>query len=301
MKKVAIYNASATSLSHQMMLDCFKEGVFLQGEDLPLSQYSEYLPVGEDVNVFFGSWKDRTDRHHVVKRSVVESGKPFIVIETPLLGRGPVTDILQDQWYRIGLNGFLADTGNFNNKNRPSDRWEMIQKELNIEVKPWRTNGEYIVVALQLPGDASLRGRNISEWAYETIAKIRELSSRRIILRTPQLDRDFDMDYIKRAIDLGNVEIQRGTKENLNPTIDGALFTVSYSSGFGIESVLRGIPAVVCDSGSFAVPMSTPLEEVFTHPRTPDRQQWLNDLSYAQWSLKEIGNGTAWKHLREIL
>ena len=109
------------------------------------------------------------------------------------------------------------------------------------------------------------------------------------------------MDYINRAVALGNVEVQRGTKENLNPTIDGALFTVSYSSGFGIESVIRGIPAVVCDPGSFALPMSTPFEEAFTHPRTPDRQQWLNDLSYAQWSIKEINDGTAWKHLREVL
>lgn len=300
MKKVAIYTASAVDLKHIIMLEAFKQGVLNSG-DMPFINNGYFHPCGEDVNVFFGSWKDRADKHHRVKQELVKCNKPFIVIETPLIGRGPVSNVLQDDWYRIGLNGFLADTGNFNNKAKPSDRWEKISKELNVELKPWKTRGEYIVVALQLPGDASLRGRNISEWAYDIIRRIRELSSRKIILRTPQLDRDFDTEYINRAVALGNVEVQRGTKENLNSTIDGALFTVSYSSGFGIESVIRGVPVVVCDIGSFALPMSTPLEEIFTSPRTPDRQQWLNNLSYAQWSISEIESGEAWKHLREIL
>ena len=34
-------------------------------------------------------------------------------------------------------------------------------------------------------------------------------------------------------------------------------------------------------------------------PNTPDRQQWLNDLGYAHWSLNEIRNGEYWTRVKD--
>ena len=257
-----------------------------------------------DVAVIFGSWKDRDTLWHNCKRKIVNSGKPFVCIETPLIGRGPVSDILEDQWYRIGVNGFLADSGRFfdPNKNYPSNRWKKISKELNVELKPWKNEGSYIVVALQLPGDASLRGVNITNWAADTVEELRKYTSRHIIVRTPQLDREFDKENILRIRSIDGVSLQQGTRENLFHTLDNAYATVSYSSGFGIDSVIRGTPAVAINPGSFAYSLgNNKLSQIEKLSRSENREQWLYNLSYAQWSRKEIRDGQAWDHIKRLL
>jgi len=262
--------------------------------------------TGTDVAVIFGSWKDRPANWHKCKNTIVSSGKPFVVIETPLIGRGPVTDILQDSWYRIGVNGFLADTGRFfrQNKNYSADRWNKIKHQLGVELKPWRDpqEGNYIVVALQLPGDASLRGIDISKWAAETVQTLRSYTSRPIIVRTPQLDREFDKENILNITRIEGVSLVRGTRENLFTMIDNAYATVTYSSGFGIDSVIRGIPTIAMDPGNFAYSLgNNKLSQINNLVRSSDREQWLYNLSWAQWSHEEIRSGEAWYHIKEQL
>lgn len=254
------------------------------------------------VNIIFGSWKDRNIQHHQVKNKVVSSGRPFIVNETSLLGRQKVSDTFDENWFRIGVNGFLADTGLFNNKNSPVDRWEKISAAINIKLLPWSVSGDYILLALQLPGDASLRGRDISEWALQACRKIRQKSDFPIVIRKPQLDREFDKSKINACLDLPNVTLQNGTRENLFETIDKSLFTYTYTSGLGIDSILRGKPVVVDNTGSFVYPIRTCLEEALSYNFTiPDRTQLLSDLAYAQWSLDEIAQGFPWLHLLPVI
>ena len=62
------------------------------------------------------------------------------------------------------------------------------------------------------------------------------------------------------------------------------------------EAIILGVP-VICDplnacAAVAATDMSAPLVR-------PDRTQWLHDLSYAQFSLAEIANGTAWNLLKD--
>ena len=257
-----------------------------------------------DVAVIFGSWKDRNVPWHNCKRKIVESGKPFVCIETPLIGRGPVTDILNDEWFRIGVNGFLADTGRFYRENYayPSDRWNKISKELNVDLLPWKNNGDYVIVALQLPGDASLRGIDISKWAVGATTELRQYTDRPIIVRTPQLDREFDRESILRIKSMKGVSLQQGTRDNLFKTLDNAYATVTYSSGLGIDSVIRGTPTIAVDPGNFAYWLgNNKLSQIENITRSIDREQWLYNLSYAQWSLEEIKNGDAWAHISKFL
>lgn len=301
--KIGVFLNSANDHGFRTLLYNFQWGVTEMGGDAFLTQDDDDIDRC-DVAVFFGSWKDRNTPWHNCKRKIVASGKPFVCIETPLIGRGPVTDILQDQWYRIGVNGFLADTGRFyrQNQNYPADRWKKISNALGVQLKPWSEDGNVIIVALQLPGDASLRGTNISEWAANTIEQLREYTNKPIILRTPQLEREFDRDNILRITRVDGVSIQQGTKENLFSTLDDAYATVTYSSGFGIDSVIRGTPTIAMDPGNFAYSLgNNKLSQIENLVRSNDRQQWLNNLAYAQWSRQEIKSGEAWSHIRHQL
>tara|TARA_R110000772_G_scaffold133429_2_gene241896 strand:+ start:3086 stop:3994 length:909 start_codon:yes stop_codon:yes gene_type:complete len=298
-----IFLNSANDNKFRKMLFDFQWGIAELGDEAFVTTNDDDIDEC-DVAVIFGSWKDRDTPWHNCKRSIVESGKPFICVETPLIGRGPVSNILQDEWYRIGVNGFLADTGRFfrQSQSYPSDRWEKISKNLNVKLLPWKKEGNYIVIALQLPGDASLRGINVTKWAADTAEELRMYTDRPIVVRTPQLDRQFDKENIVRITRIEGAALQQGTKDNLLETLDAAYATVTYSSGFGIDSVIRGTPTIAMDPGSFAYSLgNNKLSQIEDLVRSNDRQQWLNNLSYAQWSRKEIKDGRAWQHIRNQL
>jgi len=219
--KVNIYAKSANHPRFEEMLMKFATGVLDSGDDAFFSYDDKYYDC--DCAVIFGSWKDRQDTHHKIKNDIVSKAKNFIVVETPLIGRGPVSDVMGDNWYRVGLNGFLADTGNFNNKHKRKDRWDVIRKNLNVELKGYNDwPGEYIIVALQLPGDASLRGASIEKWCRDTCIDIRKVTDMPIVIRTPQLPREYDKKLIKEAINLPDVTLEKGTKENMLPMLEKA-------------------------------------------------------------------------------
>jgi len=302
-QRVGIFLNSANDDRFKALLFDMQWGITEMGGDAFVT-YDDNDINNCDIGVIFGSWKDRNTPWHNCKRRIVNNGKPFVCIETPLIGRGPVSDILEDQWYRIGVNGFLSDTGRFfrQNQNYPSDRWEKIADKLKVQLKPWKEDGNYIVVALQLPGDASLRGINITEWAASTVEELRNYTDRQIIVRTPQLDREFDKENILRITRVDGVALQQGTRDNLFQTLDNAYATVTYSSGFGIDSVIRGVPTIAMDPGNFAYSLgNNKLSQIENLVRSNDREQWLNKLSYAQWSRKEVKDGRAWNHIRQQL
>ena len=296
---VNIYTDSANHPRFAKMLNDFAVGVRRVGDNAHLlpGKYQE-----ADVHVIFGSWKDRDKPWHNVKRDVVAKAQKYIVIETPLVGRGEVKDVGDDVWYRVGLNGFLADTGNFNNKRRPADRWEIVQQELGVEIKPYREDGEFILLTLQVPGDASLRGLIIEDWAYETAHKIRQYTDRPILIRTPQVMKTFNLDTLYKIRDeLPNIDYQVGDKQSLIPTLEKCWATVAYSSGMGIDSYINGVPCFTMDKANFGYSLGNTNLKNIENPKLPKREQWLNNLCYAQWSEQEMNEGLAWRHMKEIL
>ena len=105
--RVGVFIQSANHPRFQQTLAMFAQGVIKSGDQAFISQSTHFEPC--DVAVFFGSWKDRDVLHHNVKRNIVDHAPTFIVLETPLIGRQRVEECMSDDWYRIGLNGFLCD------------------------------------------------------------------------------------------------------------------------------------------------------------------------------------------------
>ena len=70
-----------------------------------------------------------------------------------------------------------------------------------------------------------------------------------------------------------------------------------FRSNSGVEALLEGIPVFAFDDGSMAWSVCNRSLTDIESPSLPDRTQWLNDLSYAQWTLGEMKEGLAWRHL----
>jgi len=298
--KVNVYLKSANHRRFAHALELFASGVERLGDTVTLSHDDYFSPC--DVAVIFGSWKNRNISHHNIKRDIVHKAKRFIVLETPLIGRGPVKEVGEDDWYRIGVGGFLADTGTFHDgAEYGPDRWKIIKSFFGIELSEYHVSDGPILVALQLPGDASLRGASIERWCLGACTAIREISPRPIVVRLPQLPRNWDAAPLRATEMLPDVSFQVGTADNLVPTLKGAKCSVTYSSGLAIDSLIHGCPTIATDSGSFAYELVSNNFEHIENPTYPDREQWVFNLSYCQWHTTEIEAGAPWRHLRPFI
>jgi hypothetical protein len=107
-----------------------------------------------------------------------KTGKPRIVIEQATFRKNIDFDNPYSYYYKVGLNHFTYNEGIFFNEDSPSDRWLKIQKEQDIEIKPWRQDtyddSKYILFLLQNPIDTSLNpliasGEKYDDWIIKTI------------------------------------------------------------------------------------------------------------------------------------
>ena len=268
--------------------------------------YDERCKGKEDLAVFIGSWKpNRKNLHHQVRTEIANSNTNFLCIETPLLGRRMFQRNAQ---YRIGINGFLAGDAIFTDEiDYPGIR---LRKQ-NIVYEGWKKQrGDKIIVALQLNGDASLRGMDINHWCISTINKIRTQTDRPIEIRMHPGVSDKGIDdhlplYKYLAFENPkDVKLVSGRDLPWEDHILDAHCVVAYTSGLSVDAVLNGIPVIAVDMGNFTYNISSNSLCDIENPLMLDEtkiQQWLYNLSFCQWSVEEMEDGTAWRHLKPLV
>ncbi len=273
--------------------------------------FDDTLKDRADVFFQINVQKDKTKKvksYNYIK----QQHKPILVCESNLFRKNsyPITD--NRCYYRLGWDHFLR-CGNFNNKNSPSDRWKHIQKLQNLQVKDWRTTGDYIVIVLQKPGDSTLNSLyktygTYENWIQKTIDQIRKYTNRKIVIRphlhTTKLNYK-QFESIDNNIEISNVFKNRTKIEggkSLEHDYANAYAVVGYNSNSLVESTLEGIPTFAMSDESVVWDVSNmnKLQLIETPNRNIDRTQWLYDAAYMIWTKEEIANGTAWNHLKGV-
>ena len=216
--------------------------------------------------------------------------KPVIVLEVGGIKRGTT--------WKVGLNGinrdaYFGDTGMDSNRSS-------LQR---LKLTPWRTSGEYILICGQ--HDKSLQWSKMprmSNWFLNTYDEIRKHTDRPIIFRPHPRCR---LEHIERG--LKNVIRQEprhvnNTYDDFDMGFNNIWATISYSSNPGIHSIIEGVPAFV-STHSLAYPAGNDIN--FLHdieqPLMPDRQQWLNDYAWTEYTVEEISQGIPLKRLTNKL
>ena len=86
-----------------------------------------------------------------------------------------------------------------------------------------------------------------------------------------------------------NIRMPKGVKLSVGRSIEQdleiAASVVSYNSNSCVEAVIKGIPAFTFSERSVAWDVTNHNLLDINNPKKFDRQQWLNDLAYAQWNL----------------
>ena len=273
------------ALNSKPVFDSFATSLHNSGHTVSFNEWDCDVAV-----IWSVLWFGRMAGNQKVWEHFQAINKPVIALEVGGINRG-VT-------WKVGLNGINRDAF-FGNGNNNSDRAE----QLGLELKPWKTDGEFILIAGQHDKSLQWQGMpSMSNWLMQTISEIRKHTDRPIIFRPhprrplPHIEKEFKNVYRQ------DPQHVRGTYDDFDMGFNNVWATISYSSNPGIHSIIEGVPAFV-STHSLAYPAGNDID--FLHdieqPVMPDRTQWLNDYAHTEWTLDEIAQGLPLKNLTSEL
>lgn len=245
-----------------------------------MSHYENY-----DVAVIWSVlWNGRMAQNKTVWEQNRLLNKPVIVLEVGGIKRGTT--------WKVGLNGINKDAY-FGNATRGSNR----AKRFGLELKPWRTEGEYILICGQ--HDKSLQWAGMppmSQWVQKTITEIQQYTNRPIIFRPhprcplPHIEHEF-----KNVLRQDPRKLT-GTYDDFDMKFDNIWATVSWSSNPGIHSIINGVPAFVGPSSLAWNVANASLEDI-EDPHMGAREEWLEEYAHTEHTIDEIAQGIPLNHL----
>ena len=146
---------------------------------------------------------------------------------------------------------------------------------LGVEVKPWRTSGDAILLC---PPDhlwARLMSFDARAWQAEVSRKLKENSDRDVIVRK-----------------------RHGAHVPLEQHLQRAYVVVTHSSNVAVDALVYGVPVIVTgDCAARSMGRADPVS--VEYPLRPDdRERWAGVLADNQWTMDEIAAGAAWERLQ---
>jgi hypothetical protein len=211
-------------------------------------------------------------------------GKPVIVLEVGGIKRGTT--------WKVALNGINRDAY-FGDDNFQEHR----SRKFNLKLKPWRTDGEHILICGQ--HDKSLQWQNMprmSQWIMDTIEEIQKHTDRPIVFRPHPRCRLPAIEHQYKGVYRQEPKYINGTYDDFDMHFNNIYCTVSWSSNPGIHSIINGVPAIVGPS-SLAYDVAGHNLELINYPQTPDRSKWLENYAHTEYTIGEIEAGIPLKRL----
>ncbi len=235
--------------------DAFLAGVAANGFK-PVAGFHPAKCTRDDIVI---TW----NRHHThgdIATAALKIGARLIVAENGYIGAVGETFALALEHH----NG--AGRWNIGDKPRP----------LNVEIKPWRADGEHILVLPQrgigAPGVAQPR-----DWRQPIERRLRRVTHRPVRVRDHPGKRRNDVSL---ADDLRN-----------------AWAAVVWGSGAGIKALCMGYPVFHEFDRWIGGPAAVQGIDAIENPFLGDRGPMLHRLSWAQWTFAEVESGEAFRCL----
>lgn len=293
-----------------LIIKNFIEGVNRCGDKGIISNSWTVVPADVSVLQGFVHQQPQKHRHLMLRKTVFEQqqkrNKRTMIVDSSLFLYADPTQ--SKNYLRYGYDGIFPNTAEYCYDNPDPLRWEVIKKDLGIDLKPWRLGGgKYILICCQRDGGWSMQGMRVINWLDHTIRSIRTVTNRPIRVRFHPGDKGVQRhkQMIMNWINTGdwhfkNVEIS-GAKD-IRDEFAHAHAVVGHNSSPTVASVIEGIPTLVTDpdraqSKDVALQSWQDLEK----PQPFDREKWIQKIAQVHWTLDEVKDGLAWQHLRNFV
>lgn len=202
------------------------------------------------------------------------------------------------RYLRYSFNGVFPKTGIYCNESPGEENWANIKRDYNMDLAPWRTNGNHILITLQRPMGWSMRGYNLMQWLDETFNKIRKHSDRPIVIRWHPGDWKNIHTYmpmLKKHKATISPQERHITEDLIN-----CWALVCHNSTPSAVGPIEGIPSFITDDPSYSQggDVANTDFSLIENPVLADRELWIRKLAQCHWSFEDLRNGRCWAHMR---
>jgi hypothetical protein len=171
------------------------------------------------------------------------------------------------QYHRISVGNYhpgryLMDL------DKPNDRY----KAHNLELKPWKKEGEFILLCAVSKFNLAVYGLELDYELEQT---------------TELIERYTDLPVVLRGRKARHIE-------PLEEQIKKAFAVVTWSSNCSVEALIEGVPCFLRCTAAASPLCLNDLSRINEPFYPEDREKWLHNLSYCQFGIEEIIDGTAW-------
>jgi len=271
------------ALNSKPVFEAFAQGCGQQGHEVVYNSFDADVAV-----IWSVLWHGRMTGNKKVWDTFRAKNKPVIVLEVGAIKR----NIL----WKVGINGINRDA-TFGTDRNNSVRANL----LGLKLEPWKEQDGHILICTQHDKSEQWATQpSIVNWVLDVIEHIRTQTNRKIIVRPHPRCKLNGIQH-----EFNNVELQKpiyieGTYDDFNLNLDNTYALVNWSSNPATEAVMNGVPVYVSEH-SLSYDVGNPIFGDYNNPKKPDRQQWLNDLAYTEWSVPEISQGIQLKRLTSFL
>jgi len=249
------------ALNSLAIFKAFEAGIVKHGHDVVYG-----TKTGDVAVIWSMLWYGRMDGNRQIWNHYRSLNKPVIVLEVGALQR--------EITWKIGINGINLGSYFYNSGNDNQRR-----SKLRINLKPWRQQGSDIIVCCQHGKSEQWKDQpSVNGWVESIVNEIKQVTDRNIKVRPhPRFPFKFEGQYLK-------------TKTNFLDDLTTAWAVVNWNSNPGIQSIINGVPAFVGPT-SLAYPVANKNLSTINTPELFDREQWINDLAWTEWTVDEMTRG----------
>jgi hypothetical protein len=242
--------------------------MFAAGSSLPIYDYDNY-PDNQPILI-------RSMGKRKLMQECWKNNRDFYYMDSGYVGnyRSKSNPNAWKVWHRIVKN----DVQHSEIIDRPDDRWKRLDYPIYS-----RKKGSHILLVTPSEKPCKFYGIDKDQWVKDTIAIIKQYTSRPIRVRnkSPRKER------ITKSIfeDLSNCHA-----------------LVTYQSIAAVESVLYGVPAFTL-APTAADPVCDKDLSLIENPTLQDKDKiykWACHLAYGQFHIEEMKNGTAYRILQGL-
>ena len=290
-----------TNQEKPLILTNFCQGVTASGDAAILHKGTDAIPCDVALIQGFVHEHGKDSPHLRLRKAAIDlqktNNKRSLIVDSNLFLYSNKENPMH--YLRYSFDGVFPTTGFYFDKDIDPVRWQKISRDLNLNLKPWRSSGNHILLCLQRNGGWSMGGISSIDWMNNTINDIRKYSNRPIVVRAHPGDKK-----IKSILKINHKNVSLSIKENLVDDLRGAWATVVYNSSPSVASIIEGVPAFLTDSTpqhsqSFDV-ANTDISNI-ENPILPDRQAWVEKLSMCHWKFDELKSGEAWQFFKKYI
>lgn len=161
----------------------------------------------------------------------------------------------------------------------PDDRL----KKFNIDIKPWKTGGDYILVLAPNPKPLLYytNSEDTLSWCMDIKSKLLKYTDRKIFFRFKESRKARGSDSIEKYL-------------------ENCYAVVTLQSLGCVETIMQGIPTINLAPSCLDCLYKSDISMIESIPKPDNRYEWLKTLSYSQFTIPELENGYALKTLQDL-